>query len=394
MLTMHAFSSKLYLIVYIVIVIFSQILVIATESTRKNDEEKEIWQNKLELEKLIFFKGFSYSPSRGLGPIGEELASESLVREDLTILKQLNVTNIRTYGVGLNQIIIPKIAHEFGISCVTGVWIGTDNTANINEIKEGLSVTNISSMLIIGNEVLFKGDLDEAELIDYIKYAKNQTSIPVTTAEPWYTWLDHPNLANVSDVLLIHIHPFWESSAFIDEPLGSYYLANYTISVFNQVQEAFPNKEIIIAETGWPSAGRRDCNEETQRKYFEALIPLLHENNIKCYAFEAFDEIWKTELWQGNQSNNVGPHWGVFNLDRTGKLSINVFTEWFGGEYKTTTVVTNTTSQVHQSDTNTSDTQLNSTTMSSVYRSNGLEIFWVISVILLILYIKKRRIKN
>ena len=394
MLTMHTFSSKIYLIVCIIITIFPQILFIATESTRKDDEERNIRQIKLGLKKLIDFKGFGYSPFRGLGPLGGELASESLVREDLTILKQLNVTTVRTYGVGLNQVIIPKIAHEFGISCATGVWIGTDDTANINEIEEGLSVANISSMLIIGNEVLFKGDLADTELIDYIKYAKNRTSIPVTTVEPWYIWLDHPNLTNVSDKLLIHIHPFWESPVFIDEPLGPKYLSNYTISIFNQVQEAFPNKEIIIAETGWPSAGRRDCNEETQRNYFEALIPLLHEDNIKCYTFEAFDEIWKHELWQGNQSNDVGPHWGVFNLDRTYKLSIKVFVEWFGGEYKTTTVLTNTTSQIYQDNTNTFNTQLKSSTISIVNQSNGFEIFLVISVMLLILYIEKRRIKD
>ncbi|MFX0211468.1 MAG: glycosyl hydrolase family 17 protein [Candidatus Hodarchaeota archaeon] len=394
MLAMHAYLSRLYLTVCIVIIMFSQILFIAAESTRNNDEERERWRIKLRLVELISLKGFGYNPFRGFGPIGGELASESLVREDLAILKQLNVTNIRTYGVGLNQIIIPKIAYEFGISCATGVWIGTDDTANINEIEEGLLVTNISSMLIIGNEVLFKGDLAEAELIDYIKYAKNQTSVPVTTAEPWYTWLDHPNLANVSDILLIHIHPFWESPIFIDEPSGPKFLVNYTISIFNQVQEAFPNKEIVIAETGWPSAGRRDCTEETQRQYFEALIPLLHKNHIKCYAFEAFDEIWKKELWQGNQSYDVGPHWGVFNLDRTRKLSIRIFTEWFGGEYKITTVLPYTTSQVNQDASNTFDTQLSSTTKTSVYQSNGFEIFWVILVIQSIIYYKKRRIKS
>ncbi|MFX0212256.1 MAG: hypothetical protein ACFFDT_40155, partial [Candidatus Hodarchaeota archaeon] len=213
--------------------VFSQInYVIFTKSTEEN-EKKQPRELNSRLGELIDFKGFGYSPFRGLGPIGGELASESLVHDDLTILKQLNVSNIRTYGVGLNQIIIPKMAHEFGISCATGMWIGTDNTANIKEIKEGLSVANISTMLIIGNEVLFKGDLADAELIDYIKYTKNKTSIPVTTAEPWYTWLDHPNLANVCDLLLIHIHPFWESPVFINEPLGPEFLANYTISIFN-----------------------------------------------------------------------------------------------------------------------------------------------------------------
>lgn len=370
---MYSLPYKFCLSICIVVITFSQMnYVFFIESTKEKSEKKHLIQLNLS------FKGFCYSPFRDLGPIGGELASESLVREDLTILKQLNVANIRTYGVGLNQIIIPKIANEYGITCATGVWIGTNNTENIKEIEKGLSVANVSSMLIIGNEVLFKGDLAETELIEYINHAKNQTSIPVTTAEPWYTWLDHPDLAKISDMLLIHIHPFWESSVFIDEPSGPEILANYTISIFNQVQETFPNKEVIITETGWPSDGRLDCSEETQKQYYKALIPLLLDNCIKYYTFEAFDEIWKHELWQGDQNSDVGPHWGVFKSDRTKKLAIDIFSEWYGGDSsifcKTTT---NTTSQTHQDET------------TDIYRNYGFEIYWGLSVVLLI-NIKKR----
>ncbi|UCE13387.1 MAG: hypothetical protein JSV04_14540, partial [Candidatus Heimdallarchaeota archaeon] len=253
-------------------------------------ESSSIYETSSSLE----IQGFSYSPFRSSGPIGGELATETSIREDLTILKQLNVSHIRTYGVGLNQIKIPEIAHELGISCATGVWIGTDHPTNLDEINLGLTMANVSSTLIIGNEVLFSGALSEEQLIDYILYAKNKTTIPIATAEPWYTWLDHPELAEVTDQILIHIHPFWETEVLINES-GALFQANFTIKKYNQIKNAFPDKEIIITETGWPSSGRGDCTEEYQSQYFDALLPLLSQNYIKCYAFEAFDEPWKNE---------------------------------------------------------------------------------------------------
>lgn len=325
-------------------------------------------------------QGFSYSPFRRSGPIGGELASEIYIREDLTILKQLNVSHIRTYGIGLNQIKIPKIAHELGISCATGIWIGTDHAANLDEINVGLTVANVSSTLIIGNEVLFSESLNEEQLIDYILFAKNKTTIPIATAEPWYIWLDHPELADVTDQILIHIHPFWETLVFMNKS-EALFQANFTIQRYNQIKNAFPEKEIIITETGWPSSGRGDCTEEYQYQYFDALLPLLSQNDIKCYVFEAFDEPWKNELWLRNPNFDVGPHWGVFNVNRTEKLCVQVFSEWFEGEGQTS--ATTTMSKTLTTSQNKSDPI--KTEISGVTISFGFSI-WVISVLAMLIF--------
>ncbi len=53
------------------------------------------------------------------------------------------------------------------------------------------------------------------------------------------------------DFVTIHILPYWE-----DFPIRARYAAGHVDSIRKRMAVAFPNKEILIGETGWPSAGR------------------------------------------------------------------------------------------------------------------------------------------
>ncbi|MFX0125572.1 MAG: glycosyl hydrolase family 17 protein, partial [Candidatus Hodarchaeota archaeon] len=313
----------IYMMVIILIAAFPQMIDILASQEIKMQvlyQELQILSDSNQISPIPNFHGFCYGTFRGLGPATGEQAKAEYVQEDLEILKRLNVTDIRTYGSGLNQHIIPQIAYDIGINCATGVWLDYNKVNNEIELQLGLSVANVSSMLIIGNEVLLRHDLTETELLEYISDAKNQSSdlIPITTAETYDIWLDHPNLADACDVLLVHVYPFWEGIQIA-------YAASYTIEKLNLVQQAYPNKTIYLAEAGWPSSGRVDCSERYQNLFYEDLLPLVAQNQIKAYFFEAFDEAWKTE-------EGVGPHWGIFNKNRTPKESAMIFEEYFGGE--------------------------------------------------------------
>jgi len=276
---------------------------------------------QLETQKLDF-RGLCYGAFRGIGPDNLEHVLEENVREDMEILADLNVTDIRTYGTALKQDIIPRIADEYGIRCATGAWLSLDNISNLIEINRGLKVANYSSMLIIGNEVLSSGQLTEEELIWYIKYAKNRTDIPVTTAEPYEVWTENRNLAEVCDVINIHVYPFW-----FQVPVSS--AATWTQEKYDYVKTNYPDKEVIIGETGWPSDGSSEATEDNQKIYYENLLQIASEKKVKIYSFEAFDEEWKYEPTLEVQSN-VGPHWGIFNADRSDKSSVEVFKQYFG----------------------------------------------------------------
>lgn len=272
-------------------------------------------------EKELEFKGLAYGAYRGAGPDQGEQIVPSNVREDMTILRNLGCKFIRTYGSGLNQKIIPGIADEFGITTYIGAWISSDSSSNNAEINLAIesSVTS-EDIIIVGNEVLLRGDLSKAELISLFAQVKSQ-GFQVAYADTYGIWLNNPDLADLVDLILAHIYPFWDGQ-------GIENAAEYTIEKFDQVQAAFPSREIIIGECGWPSDGNSRATIENQNKYYQELLPLLFENSIKAFLFSAFDEDWKSE-------GGVGPHWGIFKTNRSPKPSATVVAEWFGGTVST-----------------------------------------------------------
>src|SRR4029078_9252529 len=75
--------------------------------------------------------------------------------------------------------------------------------------------------------------------------------VRVTYADVWEFWLRNRNLADAADFITIHILPYWE-----DSPIPAGTSAAHVGSIRRHVAEAFPGREIMIGEVGWPSAGR------------------------------------------------------------------------------------------------------------------------------------------
>src|SRR6476660_5191365 len=127
---------------------------------------------------------------------------------------------------------------------------------NAGEIETAIELAkhhrNIDS-IIVGNETLYRSSvLNRGEtvpdLIAKIQRVKRQVSVPVTTAEVWNIWLEHPELASAVDYLAVHILPYWEgipSSAAVD----------HAMKIYELLRQTYPGKRIVIAEFGWPSAG-------------------------------------------------------------------------------------------------------------------------------------------
>jgi hypothetical protein len=75
---------------------------------------------------------------------------------------------------------------------------------------------------------------------------------------------------------------------------------------------AFPGKEILIGEAGWPSQGRmRDHalpSRINQARFFSELLTLSRQEGFRVNLFEAYDEPWKRQ-WEGT----IGAHWGLLD---------------------------------------------------------------------------------
>ena len=290
----------------------------------------------------IEFRGLDYGPFRGVGPDNLEVVSKENIQEDMQMLQTLGVNQIRTYGIGLGLNQIPAIAHQYGITTATGTWINPGND-NYKEIDSALEAESVSSMVVVGNEVLTGNvGFTEDDLIGFVQYAQNQrtnSSFPIATAEEWLHFeknnsqtfqLEPTKIGNAVDIIIMHAHPSWHHI-----PLAE--AANWTISKYLEVASLYSNKTVILGETGWPSESKPAnalFTTANQAKFYSDLLPLIQKYNVSSYLFDAFDENWKSgELYDGQYS--IGQYWGIIEEKRYGKPAAAVVAEYFGGTIST-----------------------------------------------------------
>ena len=263
--------------------------------------------------------GVSFSPYRiGQGPVDKVFPTAEQIREDLRDLAP-HTRSVRTYTSldGMDQ--IPRLANEFGLSVTAGAWIDGDNKKNEREIRKLIASARANpnvTRVIVGNEVLLRGDLGERgarRLASYLRRVRAQLSIPVGTAEPWHVWLKHPELARDVDFIAVHLLPYWEGVS-ADNAIG------FVLDRLAEVKKRFPNKPVMIGEVGWPSNGRIRrgsvpslANEAT---FLREFLNVADARGIDYFVMEAFDQPWKIPVEGG-----VGAYWGVLDAERQPKFA-------------------------------------------------------------------------
>ena len=160
---------------------------------------------------------------------------------------------------------------------------------------------------MVGNEVLLRGEMTAADLAANIRSVKSQVTIPVTYADVWEFWLRHREVYDAVDFVTIHILPYWE-----DFPIRARHAAAHVEAIRKRMAVAFPGKEILIGETGWPSAGRMRegalPSRANQAKVVSEILALAKRENFRVNLIEAYDQPWKRQL-----EGTVGGYWGLID---------------------------------------------------------------------------------
>lgn len=243
--------------------------------------------------------------------------SEELVKKDLALLSKY--TNcIRTYSsVGLE--IVPKIARENGLKIYMGAWVSADKKLTSKEISTMIKLAkenrDIIKGVIVGNEVLLRGEATQEEMASYIKEVKNALGdIEVTYADVWEFWLKNKALFGVVDFVTIHILPYWE-----DNPIGVEKAIEHVIKIREEVSGMIGGKKLLIGETGWPSEGRmrEDAlpSKINQALFIREFIAKVEPKGWEYNIIEAIDQPWKRV-----SEGAVGGYWGLFDADRGDKF--------------------------------------------------------------------------
>jgi glucan 1,3-beta-glucosidase len=256
----------------------------------------------------------SYTPFRGdetpLNPATH--AAVARIEEDLSKLARLTDC-VRTYATdnGLDQ--VPAIAQRLGIKVLQGLWLGRDRQKNRIQIDTAIALAkrypDAIGAIVVGNEVLLRGELAAADIAAALREVKAATGLPITYADVWEFWLRNRELAAAVDFITIHILPYWE-----DFPIAADRAAAHVDEIRSRVTAAFPGKEILIGEVGWPSAGRMRegalPSRANQAHVLEEVMARARVKNYRVNLIEAFDQPWKRYL-----EGTVGGYWGLFSSD-------------------------------------------------------------------------------
>ena len=254
----------------------------------------------------------SYSPFRGRQtPLNSTThIPAAQIEDDLTQLARITDC-IRTYSTEFGQDQIAGIAARHGLKVLQGLWLSSHADKNRVQIETAVALANrypdTIRAVVVGNEVLLRGELSAEDLGAIIREVKSRVKVPVTYADVWEFWLRNRELAAAVDFVTIHILPYWE-----DFPIAARNAAAHVDSIRRRVAAAFPGKDVIIGEVGWPSAGRMRegalPSPANQAQVIQDVLALSKRDNVRVNVIEAFDEPWKRAL-----EGTDGGHWGLLD---------------------------------------------------------------------------------
>ena len=278
---------------------------LGTNLDKLSDEELKKLCKKILKSKI---HGICFSLYEGDQQPGDIVSDDQIIRR-LKILKPYT-TSIRTFSSLGEHSRIVEIAKDMGFKTLVGAWLSDDFESNDKEIEGLIQLANkgLVDVAAVGNEVIYRKELSEEQLISYINNVKeNIKNIPVGYVDAYYEFRDRPNITNACDVILANCYPFWEGCA-------AEYSLLYMKDMFNEALKASNGKKVIITETGWPSQGSdlwgARPSYRNYLKYFINAQLWSKEKDIEMFYFSSFDESWKVDA-----EGDVGAYWGLWDKE-------------------------------------------------------------------------------
>lgn len=237
------------------------------------------------------------------------IVSKEQVRRRLEIIQPYTKW-VRSFSCIEGNEWVPIVAKELGMKTLVGAWLGKDAALNQQEIDALIDLSNKGYVDIaaVGNEVLYRNDLNEEELLQYLQTVKKAIpNTPIGYVDAYYEFTNHPKITEACDVILSNCYPFWEGCP-------NDYALNHMQQMYQQAQLAGGGKRVIITETGWPSKGQdvqaAQPSYQNALKYFIQTQLWSQANQIETFYFSSFDEDWKVA-----SEGEAGAFWGVWDKD-------------------------------------------------------------------------------
>ncbi len=287
--------------------------------------------------------GISYGSYRdGESPMQGSVSSEQDILEDMTILAEseshpFNLIRMYAADPASEQVLKVIRKHNLPIKVMQGAWLDSNDPMEKNEqqIEEVIRLANEYENIVVavnlGNEIFvdwsYHGfDADQIPMyLDWVEKVQNAVNVPVTLADDYNFW-NKPHSKEIGeklDFIVLHAYAMWNSKQ-LDEAV------TWTEEIYNDIQSRFPDKQIVLGESGWATSSISsngderlivaEASEEAQAQFYNEYMQYLRDNEIASFYFEAFDEKWKGGL--DKPDGIAEKNWGLYRSDRSPKLVV------------------------------------------------------------------------
>ena len=212
------------------------------------------------------------------------------------------------------------------------IWLDDDKDMNSRSIEVGIGIAKAYPQTIVKlscvSEVRTRhGHAFDGEILRCID-ALRQAGVtqPITTIDTWYEWCDRQTtcqknlFADKVDWIGTNIFPWWENKYSGEHACTTAeQAADFHIARLTDLHTAYPEKEIIVTEFGWPNGPENGtesnyhtgqhcgvANPANQMLVVNSTLKQLKEKHWSGGVFSAFSEQWKP----GNEGL-FGSYWGV-----------------------------------------------------------------------------------
>ncbi|MDO4807244.1 MAG: hypothetical protein Q4A07_08350 [Coriobacteriales bacterium] len=260
---------------------------------------------------------------------------------------------VRFYGATGPEATACRIAHGLGLKVITTAQL-TGNSTNDKKQMDALvdlCTKGYVQVACVGNETLYANKLTAKKLVADINYVRDALvaagvgdCVAVTTSETLGLLVQNPYVCNACDVLMPNTYPCWEGVSVSKAP------AAFEAAIQN-LANSCPGKEIVVSETGWPTAGgtigKAVAGEAQSRAYFDAVRSWSLSTKTVVLWFAAADEPWKSGSYG---EGAFGAHWGFLDKDlriKDGYSSLGLLAPLKSGALKKANVTLKKTSYTY-----------------------------------------------
>lgn len=250
--------------------------------------------------------GLCFGPYLGGQSPGAQLDAERIA-ERLRRLRR-HAQWLRLFSCTQGHDRVARLARSQGFRTMVGAWLSGDPLRDQREFDALVELARDSQvdLAMLGNETLLRGELSEQQLVERVQdFRRRAPAVPVGVVDAHSAWAGRQQLLQAVDVVGVNCYPFWEGCA-VEQAQPR------LRAMLEDTRGWLQGKRLVIAETGWPSAGSpqglAQASPDAALRYAVDTLSWAAAEGLELFYFEAFDESWKV-----GEEGDVGDSWGLWN---------------------------------------------------------------------------------